>query len=43
LEGISVVLVHGKTGGKVELVVEEMDARRARLFSLLDLGKFIGK
>jgi len=43
LEGISVALVHGKTGGKVELVVEEMDARRARLFSLLDLGKFIGK
>ena len=31
------------TGGKVELVVEEMDVRQARLFSLLDLGKFMGK
>jgi len=25
------------------LVVEEMDAKQARLFSLLDLGKFMGK
>jgi len=32
-----------ETGGKVELVVEEMDVRQARLFSLLDLGKFMGR
>ena len=43
LEGIRVALVHGKTGGKVELVVEEMDVRQARLFSFLDMGKFMGK
>ena len=43
LEGIHVALVHGKTGGKVELVVEEMDVRQARLFSFLDMGKFMGK
>ncbi len=43
LDGIHVALVQGKTGGKVELVVEEMDVRQARLFSLLDLGKFMGK
>ncbi len=43
LEGIRVALVQGKTGGKVDLVVEEMDAKQARLFSLLDLGKFMGK
>jgi transposase len=41
LEGIRVALVQGKTGGKVDLVVEEMDAKQARLFSLLDLGKFM--
>ena len=43
LERIRVALVQGKTVGKVDLVVEEMDAKQARLFSLLDLGKFIGK
>ena len=43
LEGIRVALVKGKTGSKVDLVVEEMDAKQARLFSLLDLGKFMGK
>ena len=43
LEGIRVALVQGKKGGKVDLVVEEMDAKQARLFSLLDLGKLIGK
>jgi transposase len=43
LEGIRVALVQGKLGGKVDLVVEEMDAKQARLFSLLDLGKFMGK
>jgi transposase len=41
LEGIRVTLVQGKVGGKVDLVVEEMDAKQARLFSLLDLGKFM--
>jgi len=43
LEGIRVTLVQGKTGGKVEMVVEEMDAKQAKLFSLLEMGKFIGK
>ena len=43
LGGIRLALVQGKTGGKVDLVVEEMDVRQARLFSLLDLGKFMGK
>ena len=41
--GIRLALVQGKTGGKVDLVVEEMYAKQARLFSLLDLGKFMGK
>jgi len=43
LGGIRLALVQGKTGGKVDLVVEEMDAKQARLFSLLDFGKFMGK
>jgi len=43
LGGIRVALVQGKSGGKVEVVVEEMDAKQARLFSLLDFGKFIAK
>ena len=38
LEGIRVVLVQGKTGGKVDLVVEEMDAKQTRLFSLMGFG-----
>jgi transposase len=42
LGGIRLALVQGKTGGKVDLVFEEMDVKQARLFSLLDLGKFIG-
>ena len=29
-------------GRKVEVVVEEMDAKQARLFSLLDFGKYMG-
>jgi len=41
LEGIRVALVKEKSGGKVEMVVEEMDVKQARLFSLLDLGKFM--
>ncbi|MBC2748531.1 MAG: IS1634 family transposase, partial [ANME-2 cluster archaeon] len=43
LGGIRLAFVQGKTGvkGKVDLVVEEMDAKQARLFSLLDLGKFM--
>jgi transposase len=41
LEGIRIALVQEKLGGKVEMVVEEMGAKQARLFSLLDLGKFI--
>jgi transposase len=43
LGGIRLALVQGKMEGKVDLLVEEMDAKQARLFSLLDLGKFIGK
>jgi transposase len=43
LEGIRLALVQGKMGSKVDLVVEEMDMKQARLFSLLDLGKFIAK
>jgi transposase len=43
LEGIRLALVQEKTGRKVDLVVEAMDAKQASLFSLLDLGKFIGK
>ena len=39
--GIRLALVKGKTGGMVDLVVEEMDAKQAKLFSLLDLGKFM--
>jgi len=36
LGGIRLDLVQGKTGGKVDLVVEEMNIKQARLFSLLD-------
>ncbi len=43
LEEIRVTLVQGKTDGKVEMVVGEMDAKQAKLFSLLEMGKFIGK
>ncbi len=35
--------VYLKMGNKVDLVVEEMDAKQAKLFALLDLGEFIGK
>ncbi|HUV83506.1 MAG TPA: hypothetical protein VMW53_10600 [archaeon] len=41
LESIRIALVQEKLGGKVEMVVEEMGAKQAKLFSLLDLGKFI--
>ncbi len=43
LGGIRLALVQRNTGGKVNLVVEEIDAKQARLFSLLDLGKFMRK
>ncbi|KAF5421310.1 MAG: hypothetical protein C5S44_06860 [Candidatus Methanocomedens sp.] len=33
LEGIRVALVQEKSGGKVEVVVEEMDAKKVRLFT----------
>ena len=39
LESIRIALVQEKLGGKVEMVVEEMGAKQAKLFSLLDLGK----
>ena len=41
LEGIRVAIVKQKSGGKVGIVLEEMDAKQARLFSLLDLGEFM--
>jgi len=41
LEEIRIALVQDKSGGKVEVVVEEMDAKQARLFSLPDLGGYM--
>jgi transposase len=41
LEGIRVALVKQKSGRKVEMMMEEMNAKQARLVSLLDLGKFM--
>jgi len=41
LDGIRVALAQEKSGGKVEMIFEEMGVKQARLFSLLDLGKFI--
>jgi transposase len=42
-EGIRIALVQGKIGNKIDIVFEEMNAKQAKLFSLLDLGKFIEK
>ena len=39
--GIRLALVQEKTGRGVKMMVEEMDAKQARLFSLLDPGKFM--
>jgi len=41
LDGIRLALVQEKDGRNVKMMVEEMDAKQARLFSLLDLGKFM--
>ena len=41
LRDIRLALVQKKSSRKVEIVVEEMDAQQARLFSLLDLGRFM--
>jgi len=42
LEGIRIALAKDDAGGRgLELVVEEMDSTQARLFSHLNLGKFI--
>ena len=41
LEGIRLALIEEKMGSKIKLVVEEMDTKQARLFSLLDMGKFM--
>jgi len=42
LSGIRIALAENKAkSGKIELVVEEMDSTQARLFSHLNLGKFI--
>ena len=43
MEEIRVALGQGKTGGKVDLVVNEMDVKQVRLFSLLDLGEIMGR
>ena len=42
LAGIRIALAENKVkSGKIGLVVEEMDSTQARLFSHLNLGKFI--
>ena len=41
LEGIRVALVKQKSGRKVEMMTEEMNAKQTRLVSLLDLGIFM--
>ena len=41
LEGIRIALVEDKSGNKTKLVIEEMGTKQARLFSQLDLGRFI--
>jgi transposase len=41
LDDIRFALVQGNVSGKVEMVVEEMDVKQARLFSLLNLGEFM--
>ena len=41
LERIRVALVKQKSGRKVEMMMEEMNEKQARLVSLLDLGKFM--
>ncbi len=41
LEGIRIAIVKNSRGNKIKLVIEEMDAKQARLFSQLDLEKFI--
>ena len=33
LEGIRIALVQEKSGGKVEVMIEEMDAKKVRLFT----------
>ncbi len=43
LEGIRLALVKEKTNSKVELVVEEMNSKQARLFSQLDMGVYMEK
>ena len=41
LEGIRIAIVEDKRGNKTKLVIEEMGTKQARLFSQLDLGRFI--
>lgn len=41
LEGIRIALVQEKSGGKVEVVVKEMHAKKTRFFSLPDLGGYM--
>ena len=41
LDGLRLALVQEKTDGNIMVMVEEMNVKQARLFSLLDLGKFM--
>ena len=41
MTGIRLALVQKKTGRNVMVMIEEIGVKQARLFSLLDLGKFM--
>ena len=41
LEGIRIAIVKNSRGNEIKLVIEEMDAKQARLFSRLGLENFI--
>ena len=41
LEGIRIALAEDKGSRKCRLIVEDMNVKQARLFSLLDMGRFI--
>ena len=43
LEGIRIALASDKKTGGCRLIVEDMNTRQARLFSLLDMGRFIAE
>ena len=41
LDEIRIALAEDKGSRKCRLIVEDMNAKQARLFSLLDMGRFI--